>query len=112
MHITFMTFIHNSIIHCIFSISQNVCFQITGVNHTYSYEYKSVPSRISLSREIHFLLSPVPQLRSFLVWNNVLIDFFFPVRSWIEPCLLFTKLNIQQFSKDLPCYSYHFADNW
>src|ERR1043165_5485958 len=27
-------------------------------------------------------------------------------------CLLFTKLNIRQFSEDLPCYSYHFADNW
>src|ERR1051325_3263577 len=26
--------------------------------------------------------------------------------------VMFTKLNIQQIFKDLPCYNYHFADNW
>src|ERR1044072_4348964 len=73
MHITFMTFIHNSIIHCIFSISQNVCFQITGVNHTYSYEYKSVPSRVSPSRKYIFSATEYSQTEN---------TFFFLIPRW------------------------------
>src|ERR1051325_217849 len=73
-HLTFMTLIHHSIINAFLHSSKCLLPYHWFRIHLLMWMYH-LPSRLSPSRKIHFF-SPVPQLRPFLIWNNVLIDPF------------------------------------